>query len=1265
MRPLLPLLCLLLAVCVLTPALAAPPAIVWASDPVRPGETVLLLGGGWGEAPRVEVSRLPDGAPGSPLEVAAQTLPRPTVVTPLQITPQSLKFVLPAQAKPGLFACRVVDGKAASDWTFLNAPDAWWVQGDQGHAASPGGWLRVCGKDLAMGKTTVCLRLGRGTALIFPAQQADQWSLKAALPERVPPGDYRVYVHNGCGGAAGWREAGALTVAAPTVLWKPERFSVTDCGATVNDLTDDTPAIQAALDRAAANGGGIIYFPSGRYILNDTLTVAPHVLLQGEGREVTELFWPDRTSPLPALIQGTNSFAVQDLALYATNHKHGIVADLGSKPDAGHLWITRVRFRMNRFFHVKVNAEMDRRSHQAEGDAIRGGGDDVRVTDCDVYVSGRAIFLSKPRASYVAGNTFYNGRQGWYCLSGCDGLIFENNQILGGDNQATGGGINCLDGSTYSQNVYFGHNKLAQLYGWDREAMTSDAGGGAYIGGVEGAVGTKLTLAADPKWTGRNWEGAGVYLLNGQGAGQYRRVVAYEGREATLDRPWVIAPDATSTLSITAHQGHYLIVGNDFSDATIAVQFYGISIDHVVADNTSARAGGFHNMGLNYYGFQPSWFVQYFDNAITEGNGYCGPLNQELSDSSYFAYGGNFPEVKGALTRAAIFRRNRADSHARFQVIGATQDVIIENNVLKNGDVGIELEPSPGGVLLRGNQMENIKEPYTGAGLGKAYLHPAERLAANLRAAEGLLPPGSEKLVAAWEPLLRQLQGLCSRPAEDPAVAPGVQAALTAALKEAGATDRRYSPEFLRLLLGFEAQVEGTPQLTDALATGHGGEVPVAVRLKLGPAAPNLKVGYRLLPAQVMTVKAPEPTTALAPGGTANVTAPLSLPPGAWGQQSLLLFLTLAGPDWQLTAAPAVSLGSGALRNWLVVGPFPNPDGATLDTSYYPPELRLDVAATYDTPGGKLAWKPIATGDRLDLKQALGNPGPGVAYAVAGLRSKQEGDAMLAVTSSNGCRVYLNDKLVITNAASGRGQAMVKLEPGENLVFACVTQASGDWTLSAEVSPTSPVAPGDLLPLSTAELAALPRLHPAPLPPAAEGGLAFAGGIAWKLAFSDDFNRGAVGPAWKTEAGAWEIKSGALYTSGAALIYLNQRIKAPYRLEYDASSPDPADMASAWVRRGEGWAGGYYFGVIADGGDKNKLMKNGEYLTTADAPPRVPGKVYHVIAQVLPSRVQLIVDGRMSIDVTEPRPLTDPDTLALYPWCEARYDNVKVYTAGP
>ena len=110
------------------------------------------------------------------------------------------------------------------------------------------------------------------------------------------------------------------------------------------------------------------------------------------------------------------------------------------------------------------------------------------------------------------------------------------------------------------------------MHGWDREAMTSDAGGGAYCGPVASAKLTSVTLAEEPKWGGRDWRGAGVFILDGKGMGQYRRIGRTDGRRVDLDEPWVILPDGTSTVTVTMLQRNYYFIYNEFEDAGIAIR---------------------------------------------------------------------------------------------------------------------------------------------------------------------------------------------------------------------------------------------------------------------------------------------------------------------------------------------------------------------------------------------------------------------------------------------------------------------------------------------------------------------------------------------------------------------------------------------------------------------------------------------------------------------------------------------------------------------
>jgi hypothetical protein len=713
---------LMIALASMTAICHAAPTVFWASDPVGPDDTVMVMGDGFGENPQVSIARLADGKADAP--GAALAWPGGGVEAEvLQPSEQSVKFIVPPAMQPGAYVFRVTgpDGDSAS--VRLNCPTPYWSQGDAGVAASPGGWVRVFGRCVGSddAEATVALRSVAGARVVWlKVTEADIWSVTATVPADIAEGEYRVFVHNGHGGPAAWGEARSITVATPE-QWPQAVYDVTDFGASRQAKVIDGEAIRAALAAAEKAGGGIVYLPRGQYQVTGTLHIPRRTVLRGEGTQLVALLWPD-TEESYTLIEGTNRFGIEDLTIYASNYAHCIAAEVG-QPDSGDTFLRRVRVRADMYRgHLKFE-EIDARfrAHKqlssGGGDTVRMGGRNVEITDCDLYGSGRSLYLLRVRGARITGNTFYNGRWGWYCFDGSDGLIFEDNSIIGADLMSTGGGINCYS-SAYSQNVYYAHNQLRLMHGWDREAMTSDAGYGAWFGVASEVGPDTLALGGDdPTWNRKSdWTGAGVFVLGGRGMGQYRLIKEYDGRSVTLDRPWDVMPDADSPITITMMQRQYLFIGNEFEDVGIALQYYGTSIDHVAADNRVTRGGGFYNSGRWYRHFQPSWYCQFMGNEILEGNSYrYGPNNATVSGTSFIgtwglqAQGGQSP-----LALGGVHRRNHLHNNAELRFIGVSaehpglRDVVAEHNIIENSDQGIYVDDGCVGVLLRDNVFHNV-----------------------------------------------------------------------------------------------------------------------------------------------------------------------------------------------------------------------------------------------------------------------------------------------------------------------------------------------------------------------------------------------------------------------------------------------------------------------------------------------------------------------------------------------------------------------------
>ena len=713
-------LVLLTAGCVM-----AAPTVFWASDPVGPDETVLAMGGGFGSAPVVEVGRLRDDVKAFGMVNLWSLVEKPATVKPLQVSDHSLKFVLPSPLKPGMFAFRVKSGAEVSSVRMLNAPEVWWLQGDLGESASPGGWMRLFGTCLNAGGV-VQVALEGPAKMTLKAVSTESWSAQVALPKSLPPGTYQVKLHNGFGGAAGWMTAGRLTVAAPE-SGKAEVFNVRDFG------TDSDKAVHAALAKVEENGGGVVYFPRGRYQIKGELKLPPGTILRGEDMGLVNLYWPDMDQPPQALIHGPQ-FGVENLTLYVQNHRN-IIED---EDASSGIFIRRVRIRANVYFMFEepgtpYRGKQTPATHRKCGSAIQLRGRNFSVTDCDVYASNYAFNCLHAKYGLVARNTFLYGGRG-YSIEDANRLIFEDNVIAGNDLLAIGNDLHTF-WTNACCNIYYARNRLRHMYGADREMMTLDAGGGAYFGkivrrGPADLRDTHVTLAADPTYKdyappGRHtdWAGAALLILDGTGAGQWRWVTKNAGREWDVDRAWDIAPDDTSLISIVPHRGRNLFIGNSFEDGG-AFQLYGAAYDTIVAGNKGSRMDGFFAWGLNPHdwGWQPCLNCQFLDNEITEGNGYGG------RGAFIGAFTSNNNEVyAGPLARAIVFRRNVCDNNARFRLHGTLDGALVERCVIKHNDLGITIGKGPTNVLLRDNQFEDVATPYDGEGLEGALIVPVPR----------------------------------------------------------------------------------------------------------------------------------------------------------------------------------------------------------------------------------------------------------------------------------------------------------------------------------------------------------------------------------------------------------------------------------------------------------------------------------------------------------------------------------------------------------
>ena len=740
------------------------PVVFWHSDPVMPDETVVLAGAGFSPAALVDLALVTDGRD-----------ERWTEVVPAQRSEISLKAVIPAEWPQGVYACRVRDGEQISKTVYINAPDIWWKQGDEGvDRARQGGWLRILGKCLDFdGQAKISLQAESASKKAIPLEMENTscFSLKAKIPVSLTSGRYRVLVSNFKRGRESVRDAGILDVmparSAPETV-----ISVVDMGADTTGMKDCTVPIVQAIERLSMIGGGVVYFPRGRYRIDailrsgtwikSPLFIPENITLRGDGPDLVSLWWPDQERALPTLIDGRNDFCVEDLSIFTQGHHSTIITG------SSNVRIRNVRIRANYFYMTNNNggAHHERAVTPPPGSAKVGSaillwGENNQVINCDILHLACAFDLRNSRGSLIANNTIRAGNM--HALNGTCEMIFENNENTGNSMSSGGNNIGLHMGASVARHVYYANNTSRHLYGGDHEAFTLDGHGMAYFGKVREVKAGSFVLAGKTflgdkaKGAMMDMHSAAAFIIDGTGAGQYRWVTSYEGNQITIDREWDLPPDETSLVSIGGFNGRHLFINNTAIDTGTLIQLYPPNCECILSGNRSIRASNINSLGKlgkvkdsDFVRVEHSWYNQFLDNHVVTGNTWGGgstqidrwiggecTLNIWGWEVFFYSVDGReqdvflSPEILKQMTgetqlrarsipisRFQIVRRHRVDNNSSIRIHGSVADVLIE---------GCDLNLSRKGIRI--DQEMNYQQP---SDIGQLFDFDPEPGAANL-----------------------------------------------------------------------------------------------------------------------------------------------------------------------------------------------------------------------------------------------------------------------------------------------------------------------------------------------------------------------------------------------------------------------------------------------------------------------------------------------------------------------------------------------------
>ena len=309
-----------------------------------------------------------------------------------------------------------------------------------------------------------------------------------------------------------------------------ESVSVKDFGAVGDGVTNDAPAIQAAVNSVIAAGGGTLYFPSGQYLVNTTISInSGGVWLEGSGsgsggtwivngtsnaaaiqfgngstfifhNGISQFFFGQKSGTTPVLgncgvkFSKTSNTNVYDIltAEYPAALYDGIVF---SGVAAAQINTIKTQGSLNNGV-VFNNDCLDMYVIQSKSDGNANNGWDIKYsngmyfTNCTAYYNNVNAWNigSGAGATYVTGNLFFencigdtSGDHNWYFedvdsffMSNCWGSTQKSTSI----NPFAGGillfGSNCTNGNLVNCSALYNNGYGLKIYG--ARFITSIAG---------------------------------------------------------------------------------------------------------------------------------------------------------------------------------------------------------------------------------------------------------------------------------------------------------------------------------------------------------------------------------------------------------------------------------------------------------------------------------------------------------------------------------------------------------------------------------------------------------------------------------------------------------------------------------------------------------------------------------------------------------------------------------------------------------------------
>lgn len=573
------------------------PVIAQLSKQVSPGSSVTVSGSGFSAAgTKAYVFAQNGSAAGKTYEASMKTVDDNTMIVTVDA---SLKY--------GIYGIYVKNANGTSNLAYVNRPLVWWVGMT---AVNAGDEFSLYGENLTTGNgesTNAYLVNDEGGWRKLEVSFADPYKVTVKIPTGLADGKkYTVRLHNGHGGQQGWADATETITyyAARVNAFTGKTLNVTAYGADpANVANDDSPALQKAIN--AASDGDTVYFPAGTYLCKSSITVPVGIHLKGDGAKKSKIVMGSAlkdTSIFKIEVGPTeiSSLGFEDVST-TKQIKAGFIDYYGDMTvsESANLYIHDCRF-----------VQGTRANMRSKYAVIQARAAASVVIENNYFEATTVMFTSSMQKLIVRNNeicgVFYCGKyydQNTFLIWDTEMFDASNNKIYGKDlltdnsgelssNDFTVGRSFAIQG--FNRNQYISHNTIT------RAGLPNDnAGEQILLEGIEDLYFGKITSATETTITApyvkalkKNYI---VTIVKGKGAGQTRHIKTAKNKSITLSKPWVIVPDKTSTIMITAGFDNYAIHANTIDGfknhnkaytATCGVQVYGNTHNTFITNNT-------------------------------------------------------------------------------------------------------------------------------------------------------------------------------------------------------------------------------------------------------------------------------------------------------------------------------------------------------------------------------------------------------------------------------------------------------------------------------------------------------------------------------------------------------------------------------------------------------------------------------------------------------------------------------------------------------